>query len=513
MKVDHKDLRKRLLNMIEKDVNWHPDIGMARIRAMVENRPDWCLSRQRYWGVPIPVFYCRGCGGKILDHDVIMNLAKRVSKEGVDVWFKKDACELLPENFSCPACNGKELLKENDILDVWFESGVSHQAVLKIRPGLNYPCNLYLEGSDQHRGWFQSAIITAVGIDGIPPYKSVLTHGFIVDGAGKKMSKSLGNVISPQDLMKKYGADILRLWVASSAYADDVRLSEEILKGTADAYRKIRNTFRYLLSNLYDFDPEKDSLAAADLGEIDRWMLSRLGLLMKDVEGYYEKFVFHKVYRAVYNFCVYEISSLYLDISKDVLYTFEKNSQKRRSAQTVMYRILECLVKILSPILSFTTEEVWQSTPILKKCESIHVSDWPDKNYQIEDWIDRALNDKWNTLFQVREIVQKALEQKRGEGVIGGSLDAKVVLSASNEMVFKFLKDNEKILAEFFIISQVEVSAGDTGKKEDTITDVVCSVEKAEGAKCPRCWHYSPSVGRDNDHPEICDKCLENIKM
>ena len=512
LKVDHKNLRKRLLEAIEKDVKWYPDIGMSRIMAMVENRPDWCLSRQRYWGVPIPAFYCKGCKTNILDHKIILDLAGLVDKEGVDVWFKKEASELLPKDFKCPHCGASDIVKENDILDVWFESGVSHQAVLKTDKSLEYPCGLYLEGSDQHRGWFQSSIITAMAIDGKAPYGAVLTHGFIVDGNGKKMSKSLGNVISPEDIMKQYGADILRLWVSSSNYSDDVRISDEIIKGTADAYRKIRNTFRYLMSNLYDFDPTKDMTDVKDMEDIDRWMLSKLGSIVKETAEYYSRFLFHKVYRSIYNFCVYEVSSVYLDILKDTLYTFKKDSRKRRSAQSVIYLILDCLTRILSPILSFTTEEVWQEMVILREGESVHLSDWPDKKYDINSWIDEERDKKWMDIIVIREAVQKALEKKRMEGVIGSPLDAKVLISSKDEKIKKLIKDDIGNLPMYFIVSQVEMPesmSDDADYYEEARGSV--SIKKAEGKKCQRCWNYSFSVGKDKDHPDICEKCISNI--
>lgn len=514
MNVDHERLRKRLLGAIKKDVTWHPDIGMSRIHAMVKNRPDWCLSRQRYWGVPIPVFYCKGCKKRILDTKIIMRLADLVAEKGVDIWFERSARELLPSGFACPKCKSQDLFKENDILDVWFESGVSHQAVLKVHPELEYPSELYLEGSDQHRGWFQSAIITALAIENKPPYKAVLTHGFTVDGQGKKMSKSLGNVVSPEDIMKKYGADILRLWVASSNYSDDVRISDEIMKRTADAYRKMRNTFRYLLSNLYDFHPSRDAVKTEDLEEFDRWMLSRLGIVVKEVTGYYSQFMFHKVYRRVYNFCVNEVSSLYLDIVKDRLYTFNKNSRERKSAQSVIYKILYCLVRILSPILSFTAEEVWQAAPILKSEKNVHLTNWPDIEKEINKWVDKKLDKKWSGLISVRETVQKSLEEKRAEGLIGSSLDAKVRLYAKGALK-GLLEKTKDLLPMFFIVSQVELAdqaiGESNGSVESTELDIQISVVKADGKKCQRCWNYSESVGKNKIHIDVCKKCVDNL--
>jgi len=518
MNVDHKDLRQRLLKSIEHGVFWHPDSGMARIKAMVENRPDWCLSRQRYWGVPIPAFYCVSCKTRIIDEHVIMKIADQVEKEGVDIWFQKGAGEFLPKDFKCPRCSGRDIAKEHDILDVWFESGVSHQAVLKGRPELVYPADLYLEGSDQHRGWFQSSIITAMGIDDRAPFKDVLTHGFIVDGEGKKMSKSIGNTVAPEDLMKKYGADILRLWVASSNYSDDVRISGEIVERTADAYRKIRNTFRYLISNLYDFDPGKDMVKdMSGMDDIDRWMLSRLGRLVADVNEAYETFTFHKVYREIYGFCVDEVSSLYLDISKDRLYTFGKKSKGRRQTQTVLFYVLDCLAKMLSPVLCFTSEEVWQMVPSLRSqdgSDSVHFSSWPYSEEGIlKSWSAPELDVRFGSLAAVRNVVQKALEDKRGSGLIGSALEAKVRLFAKDSAVMDGLKKAAPVLGRYFIVSGVSLSdAPFEGGADFPEAGITVLVEKADGAKCPRCWHYSVSAGKDPRYPELCDKCTTNIE-
>jgi len=510
MNVDHRDLRKKVISRIRKDVRWYPAAGMARISRMVENRPDWCLSRQRYWGVPIPVFYCKACGHTILEDRLIKHIAVLASKKGSCVWFSETAKDLLPKNFKCAKCKSTNIEKENDILDVWFESGVSHQAVLKKRPLLDYPSELYLEGSDQHRGWFQSSIITSVAIDDKPPYRSVLTHGFIVDGQGKKMSKSLGNVVQPQEIMKNYGADILRLWVASSNYSDDVRISDEIIKRQADAYRKIRNTFRYLLSNLYDFDPVKDAVNIKNLEEVDRFMLSRLGHLMKDIDKNYDEFLFHKVYRSIYSFCVYEVSSLYLDMLKDRMYTFKKDSMSRRSGQTVIFEILKCLVGAAAPILSFTAEEVWKNMAVSKICQSVHLSDWPVKDLVIGKWISPVLDKKWEKLIFAREQVLKALESYRKEGAIGSSLDARVLVKARDKNLQKLLMDNSKLLAALFIVSQVEV-CDDAPSASSEIDGLNVLIAKADGKKCKRCWQYSRTVGSIKEHPEICKKCFDNI--
>jgi len=513
LRIDHDHLRLRMLEKIGSNIRWIPEAGASRISAMVENRPDWCLSRQRYWGVPIIAFYCKNCKEVLLDAEVIAHVAGLVEKEGADVWFTRKEEELLPEGVVCPKCGSKGFVKETDIIDVWFDSGVSHQAVLKGNKGLDYPCELYLEGSDQHRGWFQSALITAMAIDGGAPYRGVLTHGFVVDGDGKKMSKSLGNVIAPQDVMKKYGADILRLWVASSDYSEDVRLSEEILKRLSEAYRKIRNTYRYLLSNLYDFDPAKDAVAYGDMTEIDRWILSRFASLIKETASGYETYAFHKVYRDVYNFCVYEVSSVYLDILKDRMYTFSAASRERRSGQTAMFALLTGLLKITAPLLAFTADEAWGYLHGGPSGDPIHTQDWPDER-EYGRWADTALDEKWSRLIEVRESVLKKIEEKRQEGVIGSSLAASVTVISGDDKYKRVLKDNRDILRYLFIVSQVEVEepSGTSGIGAEGTPSVIVRVEKARGEKCQRCWNYSERVGSDKDHPTLCERCVGVVK-
>ncbi len=510
MKIDHDDLRKKMLDSISAKVKWVPEAGQSRISAMVANRPDWCLSRQRYWGVPIIAFHCKNCKEALLDAKVIAHVAGLIEKEGADAWFVRKEEELLPKSVKCHKCGHEDFTKETDIIDVWFDSGVSHQAVLKKRQELDYPAELYLEGSDQHRGWFQSALITAMGIDGRAPYKSVLTHGFVVDGVGKKMSKSLGNVITPEQVMKKSGADILRLWVASSDYSEDVRLSDEILTRLADAYRKIRNTYKYLLSNLYDFDPEKNTVPYDKLLEIDRWVLSRLSGLIRSSAENYDAYSFHKVYRDVYNFCVYEISSVYLDILKDRMYTFKPDSLERRSGQTAMFELLMGLIKIMAPLLSITAEEAWSYVNVKSKSGSIHLEAWPSDNH--DKWFDENLEKKWARLIAVREAVLKKLETKRQSGEIGSSLEATVLLASADEGYVKLLKENKDILRYLFIVSAVELKE-DAFNKSDMETNVPIAVyvEKAKGTKCQRCWNYSPLVGSDAQHPTLCERCVRSV--
>ncbi|MFA6320764.1 MAG: isoleucine--tRNA ligase [Candidatus Omnitrophota bacterium] len=511
LKIDHKDLRKTMLDAIKSKIKWIPEAGQSRIAAMVGNRPDWCLSRQRYWGVPIIAFYCKECKEVLLDAKVINHVASLVEKDGADVWFAKKEEDLLPAGTKCKKCGGKEFRKETDILDVWFDSGVSHQAVLKKNKDLDYPCELYLEGSDQHRGWFQSALITGMAIDDLVPYKNVLTHGFVVDGEGKKMSKSIGNVITPEKVMKKYGADILRLWVASSDYSEDVRLSDEILTRLADAYRKIRNTYKYLLSNLFDFDPFKDAIPYGDMLEIDRWILSRMSELIKESEKNYDEFEFHKVYRDVYSFCIYEVSSVYLDILKDRMYTFKADSRERRSGQTAMHELLTGLLKIMAPILAVTTDEAWAYAQRNEKAGSIHLESWPQADH--DSFFEKDLNDKWARLVAVREAVLKRLEEKRQNNEIGASLEARVVLATEDREYKKLLKENSDILRYLFIVSQVGIVKGLPDKKDlDPVVPIAIYIEKAKGVKCQRCWNYSEQVGLFKDHPALCERCVKAVE-
>ncbi len=509
--VDHKNLRKKMLDAIEKEVEWHPVLGRGRISAMVADRPDWCLSRQRYWGVPIVAFKCETCGEAVLDHEIIEHVADIIEKEGCDAWFVKSEKELLRRGARCGKCGSKNLLKEKDIIDVWFESGVSWEQVLKKTNGLDFPCELYLEGSDQHRGWFQSSLIISCAIEKKAPYRNVLTHGFFVDGEGKKMSKSLGNVISPEEIMQKYGADILRLWVASSNYQDDIRLSKEILQRLADAYRKIRNTFRYLLGNVYDFNGKTDSPEPKNMPEIDRWMLSRLARVVTEAEKHYSDYAFYRVFRSIYNFCVYEISSVYLDISKDRLYTFGKKSPERRSCQAVLHEILKALLMILAPIISFTAEEAYRE--LVPSGDSLHLQRWPRWDKDLMKWKNQALDEKWESLLKVREEVTKALETKRSAGEIRSPLEAKIILYSEKNDFKKFLKANIRHLPSLFITSQVEVS--DTKEKDSRKAESMpfwVSVKKADGKKCARCWNFSESVGKCGEFSDICERCAATVK-
>ncbi len=493
--VDRNGLRQKTLNEIKK-VKWVPDAGEKRISSMIKLRPDWCLSRQRYWGVPIPILYCASCNSEIIDIKVMKNIEEIFGSMGSDSWFSKDAKSFAPEGFKCKKCGASEFNKETDILDVWFESGTSHQGVLRIKKGLGFPADLYLEGSDQHRGWFQTSILIGMGVEARAPFKNVLTHGFVVDGEGKKMSKSAGNVISPQEVISKKGADVLRLWASSSSYFDDVRISEEILDRTVEAYRKFRNTAKYLLGNLYDFDPEKDSIANEDLLEIDRWALSRLNSMLKEVTDSFEKFMFHEVTSSTYKFCILDMSNFYLDILKDRLYTFGAGSKARRSGQTALYKILSVLTRQMAPITPFTAEEIWG---YFNKTGSVHLADWPKVE---SDLIDPELEAGWQRLIQLREDVLKALEEKRIAKLIGSPLEAKVTLASGDKEEYEFLNKYRAILRYIFIVSQVEIIKGD---KKDI------QVAKASGKKCSRCWNWSALVGKDKGNPTLCERCVDVV--
>ncbi len=503
--MDSSDLRGRALEAID-EVNWIPSWGKDRIYSMVQNRPDWCLSRQRAWGVPIPALYCKGCSNSFLDGRLIEKLAGVVEKEGADVWFSVDLAELLPEGTRCPSCNGTEFEKEEDILDVWFDSGVSFSAVVEKRENLKSPADLYLEGSDQHRGWFQSSLLASVATRKRPPYRSVLTHGFVVDGEGRKMSKSLKNVIAPDEVIRKYGAEVLRLWVAGEDYREDIRISKEILTRLSEAYRRIRNTFRFILGNLYDFDPERDSVAYGELTELDRLTLHRLAGLTDRILKAYESFEFHTIYHAAHNFCAVDLSSFYLDILKDRLYTSGENSPRRRAAQTTIHIVLDHLLRLLAPVLVFTTDEAWQHLP-KKPAESVHLTGFPEP---AGEWIDPELEKKWELLLKVKSEASKALEAARREKTIGHSLDAKVAIEPPPELSV-LVRENIEALREALIVSESEVSEGlPAGAMEaENVPGLRILVSRAEGLKCERCWHISPTVGQDGSHPTICKKCVE----
>jgi isoleucyl-tRNA synthetase len=498
--MEKTGLRKNALQAIHQ-VTWIPPWGRDRIYGMVENRPDWCISRQRAWGIPITAFYCSSCKQLLINQEIIDHVAHLFEEKGADIWFEMEANQLLPEGVHCPQCGGKDFTKEKDILDVWFDSGVSWAAVLEKRSDLEFPANLYIEGSDQHRGWFNSSLLTSVGNRGRAPYLSVLTHGFFVDGEGKKMSKSAGNVIASEEVIGQLGADVLRLWVAGEDYRDDIKISKEILKRLADAYFRIRNTFRFLLGNLYDFVPERDQVAYQEIYEIDRWALHRLQKLISRVREAYEHFEFHIVYHSVQNFCAVEMSALYFDILKDRLYTFPSHSKGRRSAQTVLYIILEALARLMAPILTFTAEEVWSYIPSGPgSAGSVHLMPFPELQ---SGYLDETLESQWEKIWEVRAVVNKALEEARKEQKVGLSLDAQVRLHVPEKM-HQFLQAYQKDLKSIFIVSSVTLHKDE----KETWAEVL----RADGKKCERCWNYDVSVGCHEEHPTICHRCVEAIQ-
>jgi isoleucyl-tRNA synthetase len=502
--METNDLRREALAEIER-VRWIPAYGRDRINGMIEKRPDWCLSRQRVWGVPIPGFTCVGCRKVLADPNIIEHIAGLIESKGTDVWFERSAAELLPSGTACSACGGTTFEKERDILDVWFESGVSYAAVLKPRKW--WPADLYLEGSDQHRGWFHSALLAGVTTDRRAPYIAVLTHGFVVDGQGKKMSKSAGNVVAPQDVIKQSGAEILRLWVAAQDYREDLRISQEILNHLIEAYRKIRNTCRFLLSNLYDFDPAQHRIPYTQLPELDRWALMRLGELIPRVRKGYEEFEFHSIAHALNNFCSVDLSAVYLDILKDRLYTFRKDAFERRSSQTVLYDILVSMTKLMAPVLSFTADEVWRTLsaqmPGFATAQSVHLAAFPEPD---ASWKDTQLAARWERLLEYRSLAQGVLEESRREKAIGSSLEAHVRIEADADN-FKFLRPYEADLSSLFIVSSVTLVQSAGGPEPVRVT-----VTKSSAAKCERCWNYREAVGRDAVHPTLCDRCLEAIR-
>jgi isoleucyl-tRNA synthetase len=518
--VDHKDMRREALKAIGH-TKWFPGWGENRIRGMVETRPDWCISRQRSWGVPIPAFYCKKCNKPQMTGVFNKAIRELVKKEGTNGWFVKEAKDILPAGTKCPDCGGTEFKKETDILDVWFESGSSHAAVLETRDELSWPADLYLEGSDQHRGWFQSSLLISIGYKGRAPYNAVLTHGFTIDDKGKKMSKSLGNVVDPQDVVKRYGADVLRLWVASTDFRNDMAASEKILKQVQEAYSKIRNTCRFLLSNLGDFDlagnlrlnvaVSKGSIILEALNikllEVDLWILARLNKLIEKIQRAYNDFEFHLVYHLLYDFCVNDLSAFYLDMSKDRLYCGGKTSPERRSAQYAMYRILRSLVQLMAPILSFTSEDIQRyinsEIPIPSSLpnssfKSVFLLNMPqiDKAFINED-----LESKWEIILEVRAKAYQKIEELRAAKEIGGSIDAQVALFAKGKEL-EILKSVEPLLPMIFIVSKVILSQGEDEPK----------AAHAPGQKCQRCWMWSESVGWNKKHSTLCERCAKVVE-
>jgi isoleucyl-tRNA synthetase len=508
--MDKNDLRKKALTSIDS-VTWIPAWGRDRIYGMVENRPDWCISRQRLWGVPITMFYCKQCDSELMTEEILDHVVGLVREHGADIWFEREAGELMPAGTRCPQCGGGDFKKETNILDVWFDSGVSHAAVLEHRPNLSSPADMYLEGNDQHRGWFHSSLLESVGTRGRAPYLNVLTHGFVVDGEGKKMSKSVGNVIDSQTIIDEYGAEILRLWVAAEDYTEDIRISSEILKRLVEAYRRIRNTSRFILGNLYDFKPDTDKTPYEEMAEMDRWILHRLQEVVRRVREAYEQYQFHVVYYTLYNFCTVDLSSLYLDVLKDRLYTSKASSVARRSAQTAMTAVLETMVQLLAPILTFTAEEIWQALPAYPgKAESVHFTCFPEVN---EAFLQADLAEKWKTLIAVKGEVGKAIEAARQNKILGHSLDAAVVISAP-EKLRAILESHQEDLRALLIVSDVRIvaeQAGDQAFSSAEIAGLSVSVSRAPGEKCNRCWVYSETIGSSAEHPTLCKRCQDNL--
>ncbi|HDZ6555046.1 TPA: isoleucine--tRNA ligase [Staphylococcus aureus] len=496
-------VRHDILDAIENTnfkVNW----GKTRIYNMVRDRGEWVISRQRVWGVPLPVFYAEN-GEIIMTKETVNHVADLFAEHGSNIWFEREAKDLLPEGFTHPGSPNGTFTKETDIMDVWFDSGSSHRGVLETRPELSFPADMYLEGSDQYRGWFNSSITTSVATRGVSPYKFLLSHGFVMDGEGKKMSKSLGNVIVPDQVVKQKGADIARLWVSSTDYLADVRISDEILKQTSDVYRKIRNTLRFMLGNINDFNPDTDSIPESELLEVDRYLLNRLREFTASTINNYENFDYLNIYQEVQNFINVELSNFYLDYGKDILYIEQRDSHIRRSMQTVLYQILVDMTKLLAPILVHTAEEVWSHTPHVKE-ESVHLADMPKV---VE--VDQALLDKWRTFMNLRDDVNRALETARNEKVIGKSLEAKVTIASNDKFNASEFLTSFDALHQLFIVSQVKV----VDKLDDQATayehgDIV--IEHADGEKCERCWNYSKDLGAVDELTHLCPRCQQVVK-
>jgi len=477
---------------------WHPSWGRERMTGMFATRPDWCISRQRAWGVPIPALTCSGCGHSHLTPELVERAATVFERDSADAWYDAPLETFVPEDFRCDACAGAAFERERDILDVWFDSGSSHEAVLAQRPELRWPADLYLEGTDQYRGWFQSSLLVGVGTRGRAPYDGVLTHGFVVDTHGRKMSKSIGNVIAPQQIIKDSGADVLRLWVAMVDYRDEIRLGKEVLARTVEAYRKIRNTFRYLLSNLYDFDPAVHTVRHADMLSVDRHLLSRYTRLERKMRAAYDAYDFQSLAHAVNEFVTVELSALYLDVSKDRLYTFRADSVERRSAQTTLYVLANGLVRLLAPILSMTADEIWSRLPGTRE-PSVHMADFPSSP---ESWIDDGLDSHWEALSDVRHTVNETLERSRADKVIGAPLTAHITLTAGGDL-FRLLQAAETELPMLCIVSQVSLRHSGDGP-------LTVEVAHASGDKCPRCWRFVP-VLTGSGEDAVCERCADAL--
>ncbi|MEI6085234.1 MAG: isoleucine--tRNA ligase [Verrucomicrobiota bacterium] len=500
--LDHNGLRQSALAEAKK-VNWVPDWGANRISGTIEQRPDWCISRQRAWGVPLPFLQCGDCQKPLLNRELILKFREKVVKDGVDIWFERSVAELFGD-VKCPACGSGKLEKSPDIVDVWFESGVSHRVVLKQRRQLAHPADVYLEGSDQHRGWFQSSLMTAMATEKHAPFKTVITHGFLVvrveeTGKKQKISKSAGRPANAEDYINKYGGDVLRLWIASEDYQGDIPLSDEIFDGVSDTYRKIRNTLRILLANLYDFDAAKDAVPVAKMGEMDRWLMSRLDALVADLTEAYERFEFRRVYHGVNAFCAVELSSFYVDVTKDLMYTLAPSSPERRSAQTAMQQVVATLAKLIAPIMPFTAEEVWSYLPG-RETESIHLATFPKAGSAR----DPELEARWEKLLEVRRLAALELEKARQAGTIGKSVEAQVEIRTGNATTLELLTKLGPVLETVLIVSQAKVS-------QMSGVELQVAVAPAAGQKCSRCWRYTTDIGANHGHPQLCGRCANAV--
>ena len=486
------------------DIQWKPEWGKERMISMISERSDWCISRQRVWGVPIPIFYCDDCGADIVTPETIAHVAQLFREHGSNIWFDKEPKDLLPEGFVCPKCGKTHFSKETDIMDVWFDSGSTWAAVAAERPYLKYPADLYLEGGDQYRGWFQSSMLTSIAVNGVAPYHQIATHGWTVDGEGKAMHKSLGNAVSPDEVIKEYGADMLRLWVASADYTQDMRISKDIMKQLSQAYLKIRNTARYMLGNLCDFDPDANLVPVEQMMDLDRFALASFNELVKAARAAYDKYEFHGVYRAVYNFCVVDMSNFYLDIIKDRLYCGAE--AERRSAQTALYYILDGMTRLVAPILAFTSDEIWHAMKHAKDvdAESVLLNDMPDDNAAFT--LDAAAQERWNKLVSLRDAVNKALENARNAGVFKKAQDTEVTISVSAEDAAALAAED---LATLCIVSKVTVTseAVEGEKNEECLIPCTIAVKLSEAPKCPRCWNHNEHIGTEGHHAELCDRC------
>ncbi len=496
--IDKLGLRQKALAEVDR-VKWIPGWGKDRIYNMLLVRPDWCISRQRSWGVPITIFYCEKCRQPYWSSETFAKVIAAVKEQGADVWFEQEASYFLPEGAKCTHCGNGTFVKEQDILDVWFDSGSSFAAVCKKRPKLKFPADLYHEGSDQHRGWFHSSLLVSVGNEKRAPYDSVLTHGFVVDGSGRKMSKSLGNIIAPSEIIEKFGAEILRLWVTYEDYRDDIRISKDIINRLIETYRRIRNTLRFLHANIHDdFNPKTDRVPFEQMSYLDKWLVSRLQRLTERVTEAYGTYAFHVIYHSIHNFCTVDLSALYLDIVKDRMYVEKKDSVKRRASQTVIFDTLIGLTKLIAPVLSFTAEEMWSYLKEYVEEESVFLADFPVADPSLTS---SAIEEEWENIWKIREAIYKKVEEKRTEKVIGHALDARVVLTVS-EQDYQLLGRLGDELKDVLIVSQIEIRKGD---------EIAVAVEKAEGEKCERCWQYATDIQKTGPFPNVCKRCADTL--